>query len=161
MRVGVENVASNFLSSPGEMARFLDAVDHPWVGCYLDLGNALYTLNGYPENWCTALAGRIVAVHVKDVVKKAHTIVNCGQGDLPWAEVLPVLKECGYDGYLFVETPPGEGGIEAGLAAAAEGMQGSSPLCRTQSRRSGRCLCQIAKLPLQRRIPNWRNCDAG
>jgi hexulose-6-phosphate isomerase len=125
--VGVENVASNFLNSPREMASFINDVGHPNVGAYLDLGNVMYVLKGYPENWCTALAGRIVAVHVKDVNRKTGAIVNCGQGDLPWADVLPVLRECGYDGYLFVETPPDTGGIEAGLEAARQSYAGLKP----------------------------------
>ena len=125
--IGVENVGSNFLNSPGEMARLLADVGHPHVGCYLDLGNAMYVLKGYPENWCTALVGHIVAVHVKDVARKTGTIVNCGQGDLPWGEVLPVLKESGYDGYLMVETPPASGGIGAGLAAARQSYDGLKP----------------------------------
>ncbi len=125
--VGVENVASNFLDSPGEMARFLEDVGHPNVGCYLDLGNVMYVLKGYPENWCTALAGRIAAVHVKDVSRKTGAIVNCGQGDLPWGQVLPVLRESGYDGYLMVETPPTSGGIDAGLAAARQSYAGLKP----------------------------------
>jgi L-ribulose-5-phosphate 3-epimerase len=125
--VGVENVASNFLNSPREMASFLDNISHPNVGCYLDLGNVMYVLKGYPENWCTALAGRIVSVHVKDVSRKTGAIVNVGQGDLPWGEVLPVLKESGYNDYLFVETPPDTGGIEEGLAAARQSYAGLKP----------------------------------
>jgi hexulose-6-phosphate isomerase len=126
--IGVENVGSNFLNSPGEMARFLADVAHPQVGAYLDLGNAMAVLNGYPENWCTALAGRIVQVHVKDYDRKLRRSVNCGQGDLPWAEVLPVLKACGYDGYLFIETPPeAPSSVEAGLAAARESLAGMKP----------------------------------
>ena len=59
--------------------------------------------------------------------RKTGAIVYCGQGDLPWGEVLPVLKECGYDGYLMVETPPDAGGIEAGLAAARQSFGGLKP----------------------------------
>ena len=125
--VGVENVASNFLNSPREMAGFIAEVGHPSVGAYLDLGNVMYVLKGLPENWCTALAGRIVAVHVKDVSNKNGAIVYCGQGDLPWGEVLPVLKECGYDDTLFIETPPESGDIEAGLEAARQSIAGLRP----------------------------------
>ncbi|MCX6050268.1 MAG: sugar phosphate isomerase/epimerase [Chloroflexi bacterium] len=128
VQIGVENVGSNFLDSPGEMAQFLADVNRPNVGSYLDLGNAMSVLNGYPENWCTALAGKIVCVHVKDYDRQSHQTVNCGQGQLPWGEVLPVLKQCGYDGYLFIETPPEPaGGVEAGLAAARESLAGMKP----------------------------------
>jgi len=123
--LGVENVGSNFLDSPGEMARFLNDINHPNVGSYLDLGNAMYVFNSYPENWCTALAGRIYCVHVKDCERTSRRLVPCGKGDLPWGEVLPVLKECGYDGYLFIETPPEQGGtVDDGLAAARESLAG-------------------------------------
>lgn len=128
VQIGVENVGSNFLDSPGEMAHFLADVNRPNVGSYLDLGNAMAVLNGYPENWCTALAGKIVCVHVKDYDRQSRRNVNCGQGQLPWGEVLPVLKEAGYDGYLFIETPPDPGGdIEAGLAAARASLAGMKP----------------------------------
>jgi L-ribulose-5-phosphate 3-epimerase len=127
--IGVENVGTNFLITPNEMARFIEDVDHPYVGSYLDLGNAMYVFHGFPENWCTALAGKIVTVHVKDYDLKRSVIVYCGQGDLPWGQVLPVLKECGYDEYLFVETPDEEkmGDIEAGLKAARQSVEGLKP----------------------------------
>jgi L-ribulose-5-phosphate 3-epimerase len=128
IQIGVENVGSNFLNSPGEMDRFLRDINHTNVGCYLDLGNAMSVLNGYPENWCTALAGRIVSVHLKDYERQSRRIVNCGRGDLPWGAVLPVLKECGYDGYLFIETPPEPAGsFEDGLAAAKDSLTGMLP----------------------------------
>jgi hexulose-6-phosphate isomerase len=132
VQIGVENVGSTFLNSPGEMARFLDDVNHPQVGVYLDLGNAYSMLNGFPENWCTALAGRIVCVHVKDYDRQARKGANCGKGTLPWAEVLPVLKECGYDGYLFVETPPEQATLETGLVAARESLEGLKPFLPPQ-----------------------------
>jgi len=125
IQIGIENVGANFISSPGEMANFLADINHPNVGCYLDLGNAMSALNGYPENWCTALAGKIVQVHVKDYDKQLRRSVNCGQGHLAWGEVLPVLKAAGYDGYLFIETPPEPaGGLDVGLAAARESLAG-------------------------------------
>jgi hexulose-6-phosphate isomerase len=133
--VGVENVASNFLVTPREMASFIAAVGHPNVGAYLDLGNAMYVLKGYPENWCTALAGHIVAVHVKDVDSKTGAIVNCGRGNLPWAQVLPVLRESGYEGYLFVETPPDAGGIAEGLQAARQSYAGLKPFVTSPASR--------------------------
>ena len=38
--VGVENVWNGFFLSPYDMASFIDAVDSPLVGAYLDVGNA-------------------------------------------------------------------------------------------------------------------------
>lgn len=123
--IGVENVGTSFLHTPGEMANFIADVDHPYVGSYLDLGNSMYGSSGYPENWCTALVGRIHAVHVKDHDPKGGGYTYCGEGDLRWAEVLPVLRACGYDRELIVETPNKEAsGIEAGLDAARRSVTG-------------------------------------
>ena len=63
------------------MAQFLEDVNHPQVGVYLDVGNAMSTLNGYAENWCTALAGKIVCVHAKDYSRRSRRSVNCGSGN--------------------------------------------------------------------------------
>jgi hexulose-6-phosphate isomerase len=123
--IGVENVGTSFLHTPGEMAQFIEEVDHPSVGAYLDLGNAMYGSGGYPENWCTGLAGMIFAVHVKDVDAKSGKPTYCGEGELRWQEVLPVLRECGYDRDLIIETPNSEGtGIEAGLEAMKRSVVG-------------------------------------
>jgi sugar phosphate isomerase/epimerase len=124
---GVENVRTNFsMSPPNERARFIEDVAHPYVGSYLDLGNTMHVFQGFPENWCTALAGKIVTVHVKDYDLNRNVIVYPELGDLPWGQVLPVLKECGYDEYLFVETPEEEkmGEIQAGLKAAQQSVDG-------------------------------------
>ena len=122
--IGIENVGCNFLISPKEMADFIADVDHPNVGCYLDPGNAAAVFNSYPENWCTALAGRIVCVHAKDYDSKAGKHVNCGQGDLDWVQLLPLLEQCGYDDYVFVETPPEQDGdIAQGLQAAKQSLE--------------------------------------
>lgn len=123
--IGVENAGTSFLHTPGEMASFITAVDHPNVGSYLDLGNSMYGSSGYPENWCTTLAGNIHAVHAKDHDPKRGGYTYCGEGDLRWAEVLPVLRACGYDRELIVETPSKEAsGIEAGLDAARRSVSG-------------------------------------
>jgi L-ribulose-5-phosphate 3-epimerase len=123
--IGVENVPCNFLLSPKEMVDFIAAVDHPHVGCYLDPGNAAAVFNSYPENWCTALAGRITGVHAKDYDHKARRFVNCGQGDLDWAQLLTLLSQGGYDDYVLVETPPERmGDIQEGLKAAQQSLAG-------------------------------------
>ena len=120
--VGVENVLTNFLGSPGEYAHFIADVDHPSVRAYLDFGNGMSVGPGYPENWITAVRGHIAAVHAKDYDRGLKAYVCCGEGDLPWADTFSALREVGYDGYLLVETPPkagcGQPTPAAGLHAA-------------------------------------------
>ncbi len=120
--VGVENVQTNFLSSPGEYARFIADVDHPSVQAYLDFGNGMSVGPSYPENWVTALKGHVAMVHAKDYDRGFRAYVCCGQGDLPWETTFAALREVGYDDYLIVETPPrggrGQPTRAAGLQAA-------------------------------------------
>jgi hexulose-6-phosphate isomerase len=120
--LGVENVGTSFLCSPGEYAQFLVDVAHPAVQAYLDFGNGASVGNGFAENWVTAVRGRIGMVHAKDYDRGLRTHPCCGQGDLPWEDVFSALHDVGYDDYLIVETPPREGrGVPsraAGLAAA-------------------------------------------
>ena len=107
--LGVENVGTNFLCSPGEYARFLADVDHPSVQAYLDFGNGMGVGQGYPENWITALRGRIAAVHAKDYDRVLDVHVCCGEGDLPWEDAMEALRDVGFDDYLMIETPPKAG----------------------------------------------------
>lgn len=123
--LGVENVPSNFLCSPGEYAQFIADVDQPAVQAYLDFGNGASIGPGYPENWITALGGRIAMVHAKDYDQGLKAFVCCGQGDLAWGQVFAALQEVGYDGYLIVETPPKAGRGQPGRAAGLQAAQAS------------------------------------
>lgn len=107
--LGVENVLTNFICSPGEYARFIADVDHPAVQAYLDFGNGMSVGPGYAENWITALRGRIAAVHAKDYDHALRAYVCCGEGDVGWEDAIAALRDVGFDGYLMVETPPRAG----------------------------------------------------
>lgn len=126
--LGVENVPGNFLSSPGEYARFIRDVDRPNVRAYLDFGNGAAIGPSFPENWITAVSGLIALVHAKDYDSKMGAFVCCGQGDLDWEAVRGALDIVRYDGCLIVETPPhgGAGTIDpsAGLEAAQMSIAG-------------------------------------
>lgn len=125
--IGVENVLGNFLCSPGEYAQFIADVGHPSVQAYVDFGNGMSVGSGYPENWITALRGRIAMVHAKDYDRAFGAYVCCGQGDLSWEDTYAALRSVGYDDYLIVETPPrggrGEPSRAAGLQAAETSLR--------------------------------------
>jgi L-ribulose-5-phosphate 3-epimerase len=54
--LGVENVGTSLLGSPGEYAGYLADVDHPSVQAYLDFGNGMSVGPSFAENWVTAVA---------------------------------------------------------------------------------------------------------
>lgn len=107
VRIGVENVWNKFLLSPLEMRSFIDEINHPSVGVYFDIGNALLT--GYPQHWIQILASRIFAVHVKDYRRSPggfDSFVDLLAGDVDFPAVNDALVEIGYRGYVTAEMMP-------------------------------------------------------
>lgn len=105
--LGIENVWNRFLLSPLEMREFLDAVDNPWVGAYLDVANMV--VHGYPEQWIRILGGHVKRVHVKDFRREVGTLAGFTdllEGDVDFGAVMAALEEIGYDGYLVAEFSP-------------------------------------------------------
>ena len=107
VEIGLENVWNKFLLSPLEMRQFIDAVDSPWVGAYLDIGNTLST--GYPEHWIRILGKRIKKVHFKDYRRNPGTLnafVDLLSGDVNWPEVMKAFHDIGYEGWAAGEMIP-------------------------------------------------------
>lgn len=106
--IGVENVWNNLLLSPRDMTGMLDAVDSPWVQCYLDVGNIIKF--GWPEMWIPMLKGRIVRVHIKDYNRADGTLAGfCPllTGDVDYPAVLRELEKAGYDLDIIAEVANG------------------------------------------------------
>lgn len=106
IHVGVENVWNGFFTSPAEMARFIDGLDCPLIGAYFDVGNVVAF--SWPESWIEILGKRIHHVHIKDFKRKAGLnqggdFVSLTRGDVNWLEVIPALRQAGFEGYLTAE----------------------------------------------------------
>jgi len=118
--IGVENVGNMFLLSPLEMAQFIDEVDSPNVGAYVDVGNIVYTM-GYPEQWLRILDERVVRIHIKDFKREVASLAGfCPllEGDVNFPEVISACEEIGYDGPMVAEMIPyAPGQLEATSAA--------------------------------------------
>ncbi len=110
VNIGIENVWNKFLLSPMELKMFIEKLNSPRIGSYLDLGNAL--INGYPEHWITLLGEHIKAIHVKNFERS-----DCGgvlhgfgeslkEGDLDYEKIKNALKSINYKGPLTVEMIP-------------------------------------------------------
>ena len=105
--IGIENVWNQFLTSPLEMRDFIDKIDSPYVGSYLDVGNVLF--NGHPEHWIKALGKRIKKVHFKDYRVAAgglHGFVDLLAGDVDYPAVVKALDAVHYDGWVSAEMIP-------------------------------------------------------
>jgi L-ribulose-5-phosphate 3-epimerase len=108
VKIGCENCNSEqkFLLSPAEFLHFLNAVNSPYVGLHLDVGNIHDT--GFAEQWVEMLGPHITRIHVKDTMKKRghccdSVYTNLFLGDNNWAAIRGALHKVGYDGWLVAE----------------------------------------------------------
>lgn len=115
MKIGLENVWSNFILSPIEAARFVDEINHPLIGWYFDIGNILRY--GWPEHWIEVLNRRIVKLHAKEFSRGKMNDeglwkgfeVDLLEGDNNWPVVMKALKDIDYKGgWLTVELSAGD-----------------------------------------------------
>jgi len=108
--MALENVWNQFLISPVEMRDFVDRINSPWLGVYLDVGNVLRY--GFPEDWIDTLGGRVARVHVKDfklAVGNKAGFCPVGEGDVNWPAVMHALRRQRYNGPVIHE---GQGILE-------------------------------------------------
>ena len=108
VRLGIENVWNRFLTSPREMAGFIDQFNSSWIGAYVDVANLLPF--GYAEDWLRILGKRVVGVHFKDfrrAVGTAEGFVDLLEGDVNWPAVMQALEDIGYEGPVACEMIPG------------------------------------------------------
>lgn len=113
--IAIENVWNQFLFSPLEAVRYVDAFKSPFVRWHFDVGNSV--LHGWPEHWIRALGSRIAKVHVKEFSRKqaAERGPRAGfecelmTGDSDWPAVMKALDDVKYTGWLITEQrrPPG------------------------------------------------------
>ncbi|WP_019908012.1 sugar phosphate isomerase/epimerase family protein [Thermoanaerobacter indiensis] len=107
IHIGLENVWNKFLLSPLEFRDFIDKINSPYVGVYLDVGNVVYI--GYPEQWIKILGNRINKVHFKDFKRAVGTVngfVDLLAGDVNFPAVMEAFKSIGYEDYAIAEMAP-------------------------------------------------------
>src|SRR5437867_1154545 len=111
VKISIENVGNNFITSPEQAMAYLDAIDSPWVGWHFDIGNVGRNY-GPAERWIQVLGKRINRIHVKDFsAKPAAAGVRAGarpkllDGDTNWPAVMAALDRAGYQGWAISEQP--------------------------------------------------------
>jgi len=99
-RVGMESVGRTGRSAE-QASEMIEAVASPALGVYYDVGNAAY--QGFdPIAEIEELGKHIVQIHVKEIG------AEMGQGKLDFPAIFAAIKRAGYDGYLVLETEPGD-----------------------------------------------------
>ena len=108
--LAIENMAKSdnvirrvYCASPEELIDLIDAFGDPSVGACWDFGHAQMMLADQPRQ-LRRLGQRLKATHVQDtsVKRDLHLIPFVG-GNIRWEEIMPCLKEIGYEGDFMLE----------------------------------------------------------
>ncbi|WP_449462265.1 sugar phosphate isomerase/epimerase [Tardisphaera miroshnichenkoae] len=117
VKVGIENVWNKMLYSPVEYSDFIRELGEEF-GAYFDVGNVMEI--GHPAQWISTVKDLIVGVHFKDYDLKSRQFVPLLQGDVPWKEVVELLRD--YGGYVVVEQWPYKGDKDQAAVDAASAL---------------------------------------
>src|SRR5205809_63012 len=110
VKISIENVGNNFITTPEQAMAYLDGINSEWVGWHFDIGNVGRNY-GPAERWIRVLGKRIVRIHVKDF--SAQPPASGARGDRPklldggtnWPAVMKALDGAGYHGWGISEQP--------------------------------------------------------
>ena len=110
VKISIENVGNNFITTPEQAMAYLDAINSEWVGWHFDIGNVGRNY-GPAERWIQVLGKRIVRIHVKDF--SATPAPSGARGSRPklldggtnWPAVMNALDRAGYQGWAISEQP--------------------------------------------------------
>jgi len=113
VKISIENVGNNFITSPEQAMAYLDAINSQWVGWHFDIGNVGRNY-GPAERWIQVLGKRIVRIHVKDFSTRPTPPGARGEhpklldGGTNWPAVMNALDHAGYQGWAISEQPAGQ-----------------------------------------------------
>src|SRR5438874_2053770 len=110
VKISIENVGNNFITTPEQALDYLNAINSEWVGWHFDIGNvgAKY---GPAERWIQVLGKRINRIHVKDFSTKPAASGARGErpklldGETNWPAVMNALDRASYQGWAISEQP--------------------------------------------------------
>ncbi len=110
VKISIENVGNNFITTPEQAIDYLDAINSQAVGWHFDIGNVGRNY-GPAERWIQMLGKRIVRIRVKDFTTKPTASGARGErpklldGETNWPAVMNALDRAGYQGWAISEQP--------------------------------------------------------
>lgn len=126
VKIAIENVWNNFITTPQQAVDFLDAINSPYVEWHFDIGN----VGRYSpaETWIPVIGKRILKLHIKEFDTKQMTPENPGkgfsakflEGTNDWPAIMKALDKIGYDGWGIAEQTGG--GTPEGLKDLSDRM---------------------------------------
>jgi hexulose-6-phosphate isomerase len=123
VKIAIEVVWNDFITTPEELIRYVDEFKSPVVGAYFDCSNMIrYGVK--PSEWIRKLGKRMLKFDFKGFSmqkfrEKQNPWVPIGEGSEDWPAILEALAEIGYNGWATAEV---SGGGEKELRDVAERM---------------------------------------
>jgi len=103
VKIAIENVWNNFITTPEQAVAYLDEINSPWVGWHFDIGNVIRY--SPPEQWIPVLGKRILKLHIKEYSKARRFDVPFFEGDNNWPAIMKALDAVSYEGWGIAEQP--------------------------------------------------------
>jgi len=126
VKIAIENVWNEFVTTPKQAVEFLDAIDSPNVGWHFDIGN----VGRYSpaEEWIPLIGKRILKLHIKEFSTKLMAEGKPGagfgvkflEGTNNWPAIMAELDKIGYKGWGIAEQ--GGGNSPEGLKDLSDRM---------------------------------------
>lgn len=102
VRIGIEYEPGLLIERYEELAAMLEEIGSPYLGANLDLGHG-HVLGEDPKMVIEGLGSKIFHVHIEDIRDRKHYHLIPGTGDMNFAEILDILSDSGYNGFVTVE----------------------------------------------------------
>jgi hexulose-6-phosphate isomerase len=106
VKIAIEVVWNNFLTTPEMLIKYVDQFNTPWVGAYFDASNMI-KYGVPPAEWIRKLGKRMLKMDFKGYHYDRQEWVGIGEGSENWPEILKACEEVGYNTWATAEVGSG------------------------------------------------------
>lgn len=103
VRLGFEPEPGMFIDTMARFAALDERVRHPLLDLTLDVGHLHCIEEQPPEHHILSWKGRIVNVHIEDMVRGVHDHLLFGAGTIDFPPIIAAFRQIDYRGGLHVE----------------------------------------------------------